>query len=76
MSKLRLDPSIPMMTPKGKGRAIIVWDPGEDQHLQWTVAIDATGELWTFQNPEVRVRANRTLRTDMKFPLDTAEKED
>ena len=58
---LQLDPPIPVDTPKGKGLAWFVLDYGAEHNLMWTVAIDATGEIWTFQNPEVRAQKNITM---------------
>lgn len=65
---LQLSPSIPMMTPKGSAVAIAVLDYSEEHHLFWVCAIDATGEIWTYPNPEVRMQKNislgRLLRTE------------
>jgi hypothetical protein len=65
---LRLDPTIPMRTPRGDGRAMVVLDPGEDNHLMWVVALDGSGQIWTYQNPDVRVLGNRTLGTHCDMP--------
>lgn len=43
-----------MRTPLGDGHAYLVYNPGKGHHLEWTVAVDATGEFWTFPNPQVR----------------------
>lgn len=53
---------IPMRCPKGNGFAIAVIDYGMEHHLLWVCVIDATGEIWTYPNPEVRVRPNETMR--------------
>ena len=58
---LQLNPPIPLQTPKGNGVAWFVTDNGMEHNLEWTVAIDATGEIWTFQNPEVRAQKNITM---------------
>lgn len=58
---LRLDPPLPLMTPKGSGMAILVRDYGIDHDDLWTVIIDATGEVWTFRNSQVRGVENATL---------------
>ncbi len=58
---LQLNPPIPMSTPKGAGLAWLVTDYGAEHHLLWTVAINETGEIWTFQNPEVRAEKNITM---------------
>lgn len=58
---LQLNPTIPLDTPKGAGQALLVIDYGSEHHLMWTVAIDSTGEIWTFSNPEVRAQKNITV---------------
>jgi len=68
---LQLDPTIPMMTPKGSGYALFVVDYSQEHHLMWVVALDAGGEIWMFENPDVRVQSNYTLgrRPDRAFGL-------
>jgi hypothetical protein len=58
---LQLNPPIPMITPKGKGLAWAMIDYGIEHHLMWVVAIDVTGEIWTFSNSEVRAQKNITI---------------
>lgn len=58
---VQLNPVIPLETPKGKGYAWFLLDYGEEHHLMWVVAIDETGEIWTFSNPEVRAQKNITM---------------
>lgn len=66
---LQLNPPIPLQTPKGKGYAIIVIDYGQEHDLIWVVALDETGEIWAFKNPEVRMQSNYTLNRNIrKFP--------
>lgn len=73
MTILQLDPSIPLNTPKGPALAWLLIDPGEEHHLLWICAIDETGEIWTFANPEVRAQKNitmqRTLNKSSKMTL-------
>ena len=57
----QLNPPLPLRTPKGDGLAHMVIDYGPEHHLMWTVFIDATGECWTFPNPEVRAAPNTTM---------------
>lgn len=57
---LQLNPPIPLQTPKGSGLAWAVIDYGVEYNLMWVVAIDETGEIWTYQNPEVRALKNIT----------------
>lgn len=61
MNLLQLNPPIPLNTPKGQGMAWLVIDYGPEHNLMWTVAIDATGEIWTFSNSEVRAQKNISL---------------
>lgn len=58
---LQLNPPIPLHTPKGEGIAWLITDYGMEHNLMWTVAIDATGEIWTFSNSEVRAQKNISL---------------
>jgi len=61
MTILQLSPTLPVITPKGQGQAILVIDYGSEHNLIWTVIIDATGEIWSFQNPHVRGQKNITM---------------
>ena len=72
---LQLDPTIPMMTPKGSGYALFVVDYSQEHHLMWVVALDDGGEIWMFENPEVRVQSNFTLgrRQDRAFGKRTGQ---
>lgn len=65
---LQLNPPIPMAIvgghdwagPTGDGMAILVLDNGPDHHLVWTIVLDATGQVWSAENPNVRARPNIT----------------
>jgi hypothetical protein len=57
----RIEPSIPVLTPKGPANAHFLLDYTEDHHLFWVCAIRETGEFWTFPNHEIRAQANPTL---------------
>jgi hypothetical protein len=57
----RLDPPIPVQTPKGSGIAHLVIDYGIEEHLYWVVFLDISGQCWTFGNPEIRACMNITL---------------
>lgn len=61
MTILQLNPTLPLSTPKGDGQAFFLIDYGLEYDLMFTVAIDATGELWTFSNKEVRAQKNITI---------------
>lgn len=69
MHILQLNPPIPLDTPKGPGVAWLVMDYGLEHHLMWTVAIDATGEIWTYPNTEVRAQKNITMGRVVEFDV-------
>lgn len=57
----QLNPPIPLCCPEGKGMAHFLIDLGVEHNLMWVIIIDDTGEIWTFQNPEVRAQKNITM---------------
>ena len=57
----QLNPAIPVSCPKGKGLAWLVIDYGIEHDLMWTISIDDTGEIWTFNNKLVRALKNITM---------------
>lgn len=57
----RLEPPIPLDTPKGSALCHFLIDYGIEHDLQWVCAIDATGECWTFRNRLVRFQKNITM---------------
>jgi hypothetical protein len=56
----RIDPPLPLITPKGKGVAHFLIDYGFEHDLMWVVFIDETGECWTFSNKEIKAQPNIT----------------
>jgi hypothetical protein len=58
---IQLNPPIPMTTPKGAGQAWALIDYGAEHHLMWVIAMDETGEIWTYANPHVRAQKNITM---------------
>lgn len=61
MSKVtRIDPPIPLMTPKGRALAHFLIDLGIENDLQWVCFQDETGECWTWENAQIRARTNMT----------------
>lgn len=58
---LQLNPPLPVLTPKGSGIAHLVIDYGVEHNLLWVVFLDASGECWTYTNPEIRAQKNVTL---------------
>lgn len=65
---LRLDPPMPLSTPRGDGMAHFVIDPGQEHYLLWVCFLDATGECWTFRNDEIRLQPNETMRPQRRYP--------
>lgn len=58
----QLNPTVPVVVEdKGKGYAFAVIDYGQEHHLLWVVAINDTREIWTVENPKVRVQSNWTM---------------
>lgn len=56
----RVDPPIPVMTPKGKAIAHFIIDTGIENDLMWVCFQDDTGECWTWENAHIRARVNQT----------------
>lgn len=63
----QLCPPIPMTCPKGDGYAIGVIDYGQEFNLIWTIAINETGEIWSYSNPFVRMQKNVTMERCLKL---------
>ena len=58
---LRLDPPLPLDTPKGKALAHILIDYGVEYDLLWVCFQDDTRECWTWPNKEVKIQSNISL---------------
>jgi len=58
---IQLDPTIPMITPKGLAKAHFLIDYGQEHHLLWVCFTDATGECWTWANPQVKLPPNVSM---------------
>jgi hypothetical protein len=57
---LQLNPTIPVVTPKGKGMAQAIIDYGPEHDLIWVVFQD-DGECWSWKNQDIRAERNITL---------------
>jgi hypothetical protein len=57
----RIEPAIPVTTPKGKAMAIAWLDYGMENDLMWVCFQDDTGECWTWENADIRARVNLTI---------------
>lgn len=69
---IRLEPPIPLMTPRGDAMAHFLIDQGSEHHLRWVTFIIDTGECWTFINPDVRLWTNITEGRDSVTPFEEA----
>ena len=58
---LQLNPPLPLDTPKGSGLCHFLLDYGPEHHLMWVVIDDNTGEIWTWENHQVRGQQNITM---------------
>jgi hypothetical protein len=66
----RVDPPIPLMTPKGRGVAHFLIDYGMENDLMWVVFQDDTGECWTWENSQIRARVNKTIGREKVSTID------
>lgn len=58
---LRLDPPIPLDTPRGSALAHVLIDYGAECDLLWVCFQDNKGECWTWNNAQVRARNNVSM---------------
>jgi hypothetical protein len=58
---IQLNPTIPVVTPKGNGWAFFLIDRSQEHDLEWVVFLDNGGECWTFRNGDIRIQKNYTL---------------
>lgn len=70
---IRIDPPLPLETPKGDALAHFLIDRGDEHHLRWVTFIIETGECWTFRNPEIRLWRNVTEGRDHITPFTREE---
>lgn len=62
MTKIvRIDPPIPLTTPKGPAYAHFLIDNGIEDNLLWVCFQDDTGECWTWDNSKIRAAKNITI---------------
>lgn len=58
---IQLNPMIPVVCPKGQGYAFVMIDYSQEHDLHFVIAINDTGEIWTYPNKEVRMQKNISL---------------
>lgn len=59
---IQLNPTIPLISPKGPCYAYALIDYSQEHDLYWVTFDNDTGECWTWSNKEVRMQNNITLR--------------
>ena len=57
---LRLDPPLPVQTPRGPGLAHVLIDYGVEHDLIWVV-FQQDGSCWSWRNQDVRAQENVTF---------------
>ena len=57
----QLNPPLPVVTPKGKAWAHIVFDYGPEADLIWVCFLDDNGQCWSYRNSEIRIQKNETI---------------
>lgn len=65
----QLNPPIPVVTPRGKALAHFIIDYGIEHHPVWGCFIDATGECWWYENPNIRAQKNITAGRENISPF-------
>lgn len=58
----RIDPPLPIETPKGKAMAHFLIDMGMEHSLLWVCFIDETRQCWTYRNEDILIQHNETMR--------------
>lgn len=61
MTVTRLEPPIPLNTPKGSAQAMFLIDYSTEHNLYWVCFQDETGECWTWDNSQIRACKNITM---------------
>lgn len=66
MALTQLNPTIPLRSDKASGECIAVIDYSIEHDLMWVVIDDATGQVWTVPNKDVRAYANYSAGRNLK----------
>lgn len=66
---VQLSPQIPLVTPKGNAKAILLIDYSEDHNLMWVCIQDDSGEIWTWPNYKVRGIKNVSMDRNNITPI-------
>jgi hypothetical protein len=68
MSQVTVTPcNFPFNTIKGKATARFMIDYGAEDNLMWVCFLKKNGECWCFQNKDIRMEPNFSLRDQEKF---------
>lgn len=70
------DPWLPVYTPLGDAMAMSVRDYGMGHHDVWRTFIIETGEVWSFQNPYIRIQTSITDGRTKLSPFGEKAKQD
>ena len=63
----RIDPPLPLDTPKGSAMAHFLIDYGPEHHLLWVCFQDDSGECWAWSNKDVRLQENISMGRAKKY---------
>lgn len=58
---IRINPPIPLNSPRGSCWAHFLIDGGVETDLLWVTFLDDGGECWTWSNKDIRAQKNITL---------------
>ena len=58
---IRIDPALPIITPKGKALAHFLIDYGIEHDLIWVCFQNDTGECWSWKNIDIRSIENISM---------------
>lgn len=71
---LQLNPMLPLQhVTKGAFTAFLVTDYSQEHSLLFTGFLEATGEIWTFSNRELRAQNNITMGRELEELKDSLE---
>ena len=65
----RIDPAIPLNSPKGPCIAHFLIDNGIEADLLWVTFLDKNGECWTWSNKDIRAQKNITSGREYISPF-------
>jgi hypothetical protein len=57
----RIDPPIPVTTPRGPALAHFLVDYGSEMDLIWVCFQDSDGTCWSYRNQDIRAQKNITM---------------